>query len=185
MIEPQGEQSNEKVPLDTESIPFVSFAMIVHSFVDKPSEDEPPVKKLKFFILDPSIPLPIPLSSFTPQDLKQKAGLNLSIKQFTNSLFQLTSSDFSPTPSRDESKGKGIAIEEEPLKQLIPQSEQSGPDPKITNLDQFCISGKTMTLEDAQAQLAEIKKLADLKVEQEKTKKKLKKLSSAEIQAQA
>nr|GEV41045.1 hypothetical protein [Tanacetum cinerariifolium] len=117
MAEPQGEQSNEKVPLDTELIPSVSSAMIVHSL--------------------------------------------------------------------DKSKGKDIAIEEEPLKQLIPQSKQSGSDPKIINLDQFNISGKKMTLEDAQAQLAEIKRLADLKVEQEKTKKKLKKLSSTKIQAQA
>ncbi|GKE19701.1 hypothetical protein Tco_1427278, partial [Tanacetum coccineum] len=57
---------------------------------------------------------------------------------------------------RDESKGKGIAVEKEPLNLLLPLIEQSGPDPKMLNLDQFSIS-----------------------------KKKLKKLSLTEIQAQA
>ncbi|GKA99171.1 hypothetical protein Tco_0827108, partial [Tanacetum coccineum] len=95
-----------QAPLDTESIPSVSSAMIIHSSVDKPSENEPPVKKLEFLIPDPSIPSPTPLSSFSPQVFKQKAGPNLSIEQFTDSLFQTTSL----TPLRDENKGKGITI---------------------------------------------------------------------------
>nr|GEW16949.1 hypothetical protein [Tanacetum cinerariifolium] len=40
-------------------------------------------------------------------------------------LFQTTSSEFSPTPPRDESKRKCIAIEEEPLKPLLPLLDQT------------------------------------------------------------
>ncbi|GJU91586.1 hypothetical protein Tco_1304009 [Tanacetum coccineum] len=161
MTEPQGEQSNEQAPLDTESIPSVSYVIIVHSSVDKPSEDEPPVKKLTFLIPYPSIPLLTPLSSLSPQDFKQKARPNLSIEQFTKSLFQTTSSDFSPTPPKYESKGKGLVVEEEPLKQLI------------------------LLIDQSQAQLNEMKRLTDLKAEQEKSEQKLKALSKQELKAQA
>ncbi|GKB74353.1 retrovirus-related pol polyprotein from transposon TNT 1-94 [Tanacetum coccineum] len=106
--------------------------------------------------------------------------------KFIDSLFRTTSSEYSPTPPRDESKGNGIAVEEEPIKLLMPlEDEQGGSDPKMLKLHQFSISGMKMTLEDAQAQLIEMKRLADLKAEQEKLKKKLKKLSPAEIEAQA
>ncbi|GKA85566.1 hypothetical protein Tco_0807220 [Tanacetum coccineum] len=62
-----------------------------------------------------------------------------------------TSTKYSPTPPKDDNKGKGIATEEEPVKQLMPLIEQGGTDPKILNLHQFSISGKKMTLEDTQA----------------------------------
>ncbi|GJV75122.1 hypothetical protein Tco_1506706 [Tanacetum coccineum] len=75
----------------------------------------------------------------------------MTMGQFTDSLFNTTSFEFSPTPPKDESKGKGIVVEEEPLNPLLPLIEQSGSDPKMLNLDQFRISGKKMTLEDAQA----------------------------------
>ncbi|GKC08439.1 hypothetical protein Tco_1000049 [Tanacetum coccineum] len=55
----------------------------------------------------------------------------------------------------------------------------------MLNLQQFSISGKKITLEDAQAQLTEMKRLADLKAEQEKTEQKLKALSNEELEAQA
>nr|GEW19514.1 hypothetical protein [Tanacetum cinerariifolium] len=58
----------------------MSSAMIVYpsevkASEDKPSEDEPPFKKLKFFIPEPSnprVPSLTPLNSIPPQDLKQK-----------------------------------------------------------------------------------------------------------------
>ncbi|GKB87139.1 hypothetical protein Tco_0959411, partial [Tanacetum coccineum] len=62
-----------------------------------------------------------------------------SVKQFTDQLFGTTSSKFSPTPPkeptppRDESKTKGIAIEESP-KDIIPFIEEGGLVPKIPNL---------------------------------------------------
>ncbi|GKC44590.1 hypothetical protein Tco_1062312, partial [Tanacetum coccineum] len=95
-----------------------------------------------------------PIPSVLPQ--------NISLKQFTDSLFQTTSSKYSLTLLRDENKGKGIAVEEEPLKQLLPLIGQGGSDPKMLNLYQFGVSGKKMTLEDAQAQLNELKRLANL-----------------------
>ncbi|GJY90990.1 retrovirus-related pol polyprotein from transposon TNT 1-94 [Tanacetum coccineum] len=103
---------------------------------------------------------------------------------FTNSLFQTTSFEYSPTPPRDENKGKGIAIEEEPVKHLMPMLEQGGSDPKTLNLQHFNISGIKMTLEEAQAQLTEMKRLADRKAKQEKTEQKLTAFSNEELEAQ-
>ncbi|GKG62649.1 hypothetical protein Tco_0634422, partial [Tanacetum coccineum] len=67
----------------------------------------------------------------------------------------------------------GIATKENPIKDLIPPIEEGGSTLKMLNPNQFSISSKKMTLEDAKAQIAEMKRLADLKVEQEKTEKKL------------
>ncbi|GJT81883.1 hypothetical protein Tco_1056225 [Tanacetum coccineum] len=97
---------------------------------------------------------PNPLSIILPQ--------NICLEQFTDSLFQTTSSEYSLTPPRDENKGKGIATEEEPVKLLMHLIEQGGSDPKMLNLQQFNISGKKMTLEDAQAHLAKMKRADNL-----------------------
>ncbi|GJU99583.1 hypothetical protein Tco_1328854 [Tanacetum coccineum] len=109
LAEPQGEKFNEQAPPDTKSIPSVSFAMIIHSFVDQSSKDEPPVKKLN--------------------------------------LFQATSSEFSPTPPKDKSKGNGIATEV-PIKEIIPYMEEGGSNPKMSNLRSFGTSDGQMTNED-------------------------------------
>ncbi|GJS53144.1 hypothetical protein Tco_0626506 [Tanacetum coccineum] len=77
-------------------------------------------------------------------------------------LFSLSSSEFSPTLlPKVANKGKGKA--------------------------QFSTSGEgQVTLEDAKAQMEEIKRLADLKVEKGKSKKKLKRvLTAQELNAQA
>ncbi|GKC75848.1 hypothetical protein Tco_1126622 [Tanacetum coccineum] len=95
-----------------------------------------------------------------------------------------TSSAYSLTPLRDENKWKGIATGEEPVKLLMPLIEQGGSNPKMLNLQQF-IPGKKMSLEVAKAQLIEIKRLVDLKAEQEKTEQKLKALSNKELEAQS
>ncbi|GJU39367.1 hypothetical protein Tco_1192324 [Tanacetum coccineum] len=136
---------------------------------EKTSKEEPPSKRLKFLILNPITSSPNPLITILPQ--------NITLEQFTNSLFQKTSSEYSPTPFRDDNKGKGISTEEELMKQIMPLIEQERSDPKMINLYQFNISGKKMTLEEAQAQLIEIKRLVDLKDKQEKTVRKLKKLN--------
>ncbi|GJY44111.1 hypothetical protein Tco_0432324 [Tanacetum coccineum] len=74
----------------------------------------------------------------------------MTMKQFINNLFKTTLSKFSPTPPKDENKGKGITTKENPLKELIPLIEQGGPDPEMINLQQFSIS----KLEAQAAQLA-------------------------------
>ncbi|GKB53316.1 hypothetical protein Tco_0904069 [Tanacetum coccineum] len=101
---------------------------------------------------------PTPLNSILPQ--------NMTMKQFIDNLFKTTSSEFSPTPPRDENKGKGVTTEENPLKELIPLTEQGGSDPEMINLQQFSISSKKMILDYAKAQLTEMKRLVDLKAEQ-------------------
>ncbi|GJS24927.1 hypothetical protein Tco_0453559 [Tanacetum coccineum] len=97
--------------------------MVVHALKEKDSkenisDEEPPSKRLKFLIPNPIISSPNPLRTILPQ--------NISLKQFTDNLFQTTSSVFSPTPPSDESKGKGIATEENPLKELIPLMDEGG-----------------------------------------------------------
>ncbi|GKA18670.1 retrovirus-related pol polyprotein from transposon TNT 1-94 [Tanacetum coccineum] len=133
--------------------------LVIHTPKEKALEDmvleeEPSPKRIKFLIPNPSTASPTPLSLILPQ--------NMTMGQFIDSLFNTTSYEFSPTPPKDKSKGKGIAVEEEPLKPLLPLIEQSGSDPKMLNLDQFRISA-----------------------EQEKIEKKLKTLSKEELEAQA
>nr|GEW97649.1 hypothetical protein [Tanacetum cinerariifolium] len=88
--------------------------------------------------------------------------------------------------SSDESKGKGIVTKDNPLKELIPLMDEGRLAPKMINLKQFSTSGIQMSIEKAKAQLEEMKRLATLKVEKEKSEKKLKKvMKPTKIQAQA
>ncbi|GKF02782.1 hypothetical protein Tco_0029705, partial [Tanacetum coccineum] len=162
--QPYGQEStmSEQTPPDTEQAPPESTALVVHASVEKDLEEkvfeeEPPSKRLKFLIPNPITTLQNPLNTILPQ--------NISLEQFTDSLLQITSSKYSITPHRDENKGKGIATEEEPVKLLMHLIEQGGSYPKMLNLQQFNISGKKMTLEDAQAHLAKMKRLVDLKTQ--------------------
>ncbi|GJS90168.1 hypothetical protein Tco_0772804 [Tanacetum coccineum] len=50
----------------------------------------------------------MPLSLFIPQDIRPPVTIKMFMEQFTDSLFKTTSFEFSPTPPRDASKGKGI-----------------------------------------------------------------------------
>nr|GEY75274.1 hypothetical protein [Tanacetum cinerariifolium] len=72
-----GEQSFDQTPPTIEPIPPISSALIVHPLEEKaseekPSEDEPPFKRLKFLIPCPNIPSPTPLSLFFPQAAERK-----------------------------------------------------------------------------------------------------------------
>ncbi|GKA02328.1 hypothetical protein Tco_0674993 [Tanacetum coccineum] len=121
----------------------------------------------------------------------------MTLEQFTEHLTKTTSSIFSlaplreptphrdPTPPRDESKGKGIATEE-PLKEIMPYMEEGGSVPKIHSLKYFVIPKGNLTNEDIMAQVKEMKRLADLKAEKEKSEKSLQKIMNpATIGAQA
>ncbi|GJY74292.1 hypothetical protein Tco_0478723 [Tanacetum coccineum] len=70
----------------------------------------------------PSITEQVPPESTTL--VVHASGEKDSEERFTDSLFQTTSSEYSPTPPRDENKGKGIATEEEPVKHFMPLIEQ-------------------------------------------------------------
>ncbi|GJR84376.1 hypothetical protein Tco_0155161 [Tanacetum coccineum] len=90
----------------------------VNTLDKKVTNDEPPVKKLKFLIpTSSSIPSPTPLNSIMHEPLQKPDATKMTIEQYTEHLNKTTSSIFSPTPPReptppkDESKGKGIATE--------------------------------------------------------------------------
>ncbi|GJT03440.1 DNA-directed DNA polymerase [Tanacetum coccineum] len=124
-------ENTDQASYVSEPAQTTSSALVVHTPEEKASEDkasekEPPSKRLNFLIPNLSTKSPTPLSSILPQ--------NMTIGQFTNSLFRTTLSEYSLTPPRDENKGKGIATEEEPMKLLMPLIEQGGSDPKMLNL---------------------------------------------------
>ncbi|GJR47580.1 hypothetical protein Tco_1315683 [Tanacetum coccineum] len=150
--------SSEQAPLITEPVLTVSTTLVVDTLEENTSEEqvseeEPPFKRLKFLIPNPTTSSPTPLSFVLPQDVKQLTAVNMSIDQFTDGLFKTTSSEYSPTPLRDERKGKGISTKEDPLKVLVPLIDEGGSAPKMPNLNQFSISkeGK-LTLDDIKNQ---------------------------------
>ncbi|GJV68593.1 hypothetical protein Tco_1484102 [Tanacetum coccineum] len=120
------EKNNPETPKDSENLEDIIYEK-------KDSEDEPPTKKLRVLIPTPEIPKPMPLSSIIPKHLQKHLEQNLSVKQFTDQLFNTTSSSFAPSllrepsPPRDPSKGKGVSTEE-PIKELIPYIEEGGSD---------------------------------------------------------
>nr|GEU71409.1 hypothetical protein [Tanacetum cinerariifolium] len=90
-----------------------------------------------------------------------------------------------PTPPIDKSKGKGIATKEL-LNKIMPFMKEGGSVPKIPSLKSFVILEGQLTNEDVMAQLKEMKRLADLNAEKEKSEKSLQKIMNpAIIRAQA
>ncbi|GKA99323.1 hypothetical protein Tco_0827260 [Tanacetum coccineum] len=146
--------------------------MILHeskniSSEEKVSEEEPPAKKLKLLIPTPKIPSLNPLSF-------------IILKHLLKPLEQ----KIEPTPPRDMSKCKRVPIEE-PMKELIPFIEEEGSEPKMSCLKSFVTPYGILSKEDFITQLKEMKRLADLKAEKEKSQKSLMKiLNRATIKAQ-
>nr|GEY41935.1 hypothetical protein [Tanacetum cinerariifolium] len=178
-------------------------ALILHNLVENSleknvSDDEPPVKKLKFLIpTSLSILSPTPLKSILPEPIQKTEVTKMTLDQFTKHLTKTTSSILSPaplreptlprdlTPPRDESKGKGIATEE-PLKEIMPYMEEGGLVPKIPSLKSFVILEGKLTNKDITTQVKEMKSLADLKAAKEKSEKSLHKIMNpTTIKAQA
>ncbi|GJR15008.1 hypothetical protein Tco_0797660 [Tanacetum coccineum] len=73
-------------------------------------------------------------------------------------------------------KGKAIATEEDPRKELIPLLEESGSSPKVSDLKSFNSDRGQMTFEKAKAQIEELRRIELLKAEKEKSEKELLKL---------
>ncbi|GJU64091.1 putative reverse transcriptase domain-containing protein [Tanacetum coccineum] len=206
---PGGATTNLRV-IECRTSPLVNEenALVPHASVEKSSvvntsekkvtDDEPPIKKMKFLLLTPSSILsPTPLNSILPIPVQKPDAITMTIEQFTKHLSKTTSSIFSPTPPReltsprdltpprDESKWNGIATKE-PLKEIMPFIEEGGSVTKMPNFMPFSTPDGQMTNDDVMAQLKEIKRLADLKAEKEKFEKSLKKiLNPATIKAQA
>nr|GEV16215.1 hypothetical protein [Tanacetum cinerariifolium] len=81
---------------------------------------------------------------------------------------------------------KGVAIKEDPLKELIPLVSEGGSNPKVPNFKPFITSERPMTIEEFKAQLAEMQRLEALKQEEKKSEESLKKIiNPANIRAQA
>ncbi|GJW60180.1 hypothetical protein Tco_0109515 [Tanacetum coccineum] len=168
MANVQGEQSTAQETTTVVQAPPISEladkdkAMVLHGsklknlVVDtsekKDSDDEPPVKKLKFLIPTSSIPSPTLMNSILPEPIPR-----------------IEISKIELTPPRDESKGKGIAFEE-PLKDLMPYIEEGGSVSKMPKLKSFITPNEQLTQEDIIAQVKEMKRLVDLKTEKEKAK---------------
>nr|GFC05912.1 hypothetical protein [Tanacetum cinerariifolium] len=145
------------------------------------TDDEPPSKKVKFLIPSSSIPSPTPLKSIMPEPPKYTEAVKMTVAQFTEHLSQITSSIFShtpprePTPPRDETKGKGIATEE-PLKDTMPFMDEGGSVPKMPKTKSFTTLVGHLSQEEFNAQIKKMKRLANLKAEQDKSEQELKKM---------
>ncbi|GJX47459.1 reverse transcriptase domain-containing protein [Tanacetum coccineum] len=141
MANAQGEQPPAQELMNVEQAPHVNeeSALVLHASVEKSSEennsekivsdDEPPVKKLKFLIPAPLIPSPTLLNSIMLKLTQKPDVTKMTMEQFTEHLSKTTSFIFSPSPPREptppinEYKGKGIATEE-PLKDIMPFMEE-------------------------------------------------------------
>ncbi|GKB26652.1 hypothetical protein Tco_0866053 [Tanacetum coccineum] len=180
MANAQGEQlpAQELSNVEQTSLVNEENVLVLHALVEKSSE----VNTLEKKVTDDEPP---------------PNGAKMTIEQVTEHLSKTTSSIFSPTPPReptlprdptpprDESKGKGITTEE-PIKEIMPFMEEGGSAPKMPNFMPFSTPNGQMTNDDVMAQLKEMKRLADLKAEKEKSEKSLKKiLNPATIRAQA
>nr|GEV31791.1 copia protein [Tanacetum cinerariifolium] len=153
----------EQVPLTSESI-NKEKALVLHESEKKISkeksseeskskqktlEEEPPLKKLKFFLPNTTIlsqiPImnPIPMNYVIPLHLPDPLVNQMIVEQ------------------------KGIASKE-PLKDLMPYMKDGGSKPKMINLKSFITLECLLNSEDVMAQVKEIKRLVDLKAENEK-----------------
>ncbi|GJW40928.1 hypothetical protein Tco_0066773, partial [Tanacetum coccineum] len=147
-------------PSDNEENALVLHASMEKSSVENTSEkkvshDEPPVKKLKFLIPTLSSILSLtPLNSVLPEPIQKPNVTKMTIEQFTKHLNKTTSSFFSPTPPREPTLPRDLTP---------PRDESKGKEGQLTN-------------EDVMAQVKEMKRLADLKAEKEKSEKSLQKI---------
>ncbi|GJX94790.1 hypothetical protein Tco_0349376 [Tanacetum coccineum] len=158
---------------------------IISAEDDSDEDDKQPLSK-RFKITHPSdIQNPIPLRSFIPEHPLKSEELQKSLQEFTDQLFKTTSSQFSPTPPRDPSKGKEIAITEEQVNKLV-QFQEGGSNPKPPKINPFVTLEGPLTQEKTNKQLRELKRLEDLKAENERSEQKLRKMfNPAMLKAQA
>nr|GFA06131.1 hypothetical protein [Tanacetum cinerariifolium] len=111
--------------------------LVVHNSEEKKSKEiisveddkQPLSKRFKIMTPIPDIQNPTPLNTFIPKHLLKPKEQQKSIQEFTDQLFKTTFSRFSPTPPRkitpprDSSKGKAVAIIEEPRNELVKYQE--------------------------------------------------------------
>ncbi|GJW42783.1 hypothetical protein Tco_0071582 [Tanacetum coccineum] len=117
---------------------------------------------------------------------------HLSVEQFTDQLFGTTTSKFSPsspkepTPPREESKWKCITIEKPPRNELVSFQEKGGFNHKMPNIKSFITLEGLLSQDKIDEQLRELKRLGDLKAQEEKLEEELRKMfNQATLKAQA
>ncbi|GKA56847.1 hypothetical protein Tco_0755919 [Tanacetum coccineum] len=204
------EQPSAQVVPNAGQAPFVNEekALVLHTLEEKSSkedtlgkketDDEPPAKKLKFLVPSSSIPSPTPLKSIMPEPPKVTKASKMTLDQFTKHLNKTTSSIFSPTPlrelnllkeptpPRDSAKGKEVAIIEEQVNKLVSYQEEGGSNPKMPKITSFTTSVGPLSQEEFNAQIKEMKRLADLKAKKEKSEQEIRKMfNQATLKAQA
>nr|GEW40946.1 hypothetical protein [Tanacetum cinerariifolium] len=117
--------------------------------------DKQPLSK-KFKIM-PDLLTPTPLMTVVLEPIKQQ-----TYQDFTNKLFDTTSSSFSPTPPReptphkDPSKGKRVANEEEQVNILILFQQEEGSNLELPKLKSFSTPELTLSPEEFKARLIEM-----------------------------
>nr|GEZ18989.1 hypothetical protein [Tanacetum cinerariifolium] len=116
----------------------------------------------KFKIMTPilNFPTPTPLCSIPSKHMMKTAPHQDSVQEFTD---------------KDLGKGKGVDIEE-PINVLVPFVDEGGSNPKMPSLKPFMNIEGVSTQEEFIKQLTEIKRLADLRAQEEELEKALKKL---------
>ncbi|GKA65636.1 hypothetical protein Tco_0765343 [Tanacetum coccineum] len=132
---------------------------------DNDDLDKHPLSK-RFKIMTP-IPNPIPVNTFVLKDVLKPEEQHKSLHDFTNQLFGTTSSKFSPTPlreptpPRDPAKGKEVVIVKEQVNEHVTYQEEGGYVPKMPKLKSFITSEGTLSLEEYNNQIKELKRITD------------------------
>ncbi|GKA73770.1 hypothetical protein Tco_0780072 [Tanacetum coccineum] len=111
--------------------------------------DKQPLSR-RFKIMTP-IPNLIPLNTFVLEHLLKPKEQQKSLNKFTDQLFGTTSLKFSPTPPRDPAKGKEVAIS-------------------------FITLEGTLSQEEFNNQIKELKRKSDLKAKKDKSEQELMKM---------
>nr|GEV01933.1 hypothetical protein [Tanacetum cinerariifolium] len=178
LVERPREQPADLNIKNKESAPSASDAkqnegkeLVVHkseeiiSVEDDSNEDDkkPLSKRFKIMTLIPDIPNPTPRNTFVPEHL-------LKPKE----------------QQKESSKGKAVTTIEEPGNELVKYQEEGGSNLKMPKLKSFITPEGPISQEEYNNQIKEIKRLKDLKAEQEKSKQDLTKLlNPATLKAQA
>ncbi|GKC39107.1 hypothetical protein Tco_1051491, partial [Tanacetum coccineum] len=81
-----------------------------------------------------------------------------------------------PTPPKDPSKGKEVVVIEEQVNKLFSFQEEGGSNPEMPNIMSFITPEGLLSQDKINEQLREFKRLADLKVEKDKSEVEVRKL---------
>ncbi|GKA62427.1 hypothetical protein Tco_0761946 [Tanacetum coccineum] len=156
---------------------------------DEDDLDKQPLSK-RFKNMTP-IPNPIPPNTFVPEHLLKPEEQQKSLHEFTDQLFGTTSSNFSPTPPRepipprDPAKGKEVAIVKEQVNELVTYQEEGGSILEMPKIKSFITLEGTLSQEEFNNQIKELKRISDLKAEKEKSEQELRKMfNQATLKAQ-